>query len=85
MEHMSTTTNHTEHTMSNANNASNTASIGSIVEYEDQANAPRRYVVVALPGADDFGQFTMRVLDADIGYAYTTSDLRQAGWKLVSA
>ena len=74
---------HKEQAMSNANNVSNTASVGTIVEYEDRANAPRRFVVVGLPG--EWGQFVLRNMDADSGYAYDTSDLRQAGWKMVSA
>lgn len=61
-----------------------TVSIGSIVEYEDAANPPRRYVVVS--EIDQWANgFTLRNLDAAAGYAYHQSDLRQAGWTLISA
>jgi len=56
-------------------------SIGLIVEYEDMANRPHRYVVLSPP--NEFGSFTMRSIED--GYEYITSDLRQSGWKFVSA
>jgi hypothetical protein len=56
-------------------------SIGSIVEYEDMANRPRRFVV--LSGTDNWGQFTLRSIGD--GYEYITSDLRQSGWTFISA
>lgn len=60
-------------------------SVGSIVEYSDAANPPTTYVVIVVDRQDNWSPFVLRNLDPDTGYAYSTSDLRQSGWKAVSA
>lgn len=65
--------------------AADLVSVGSIVEYRDVANPPARYVVIVEDRHDKWSPFVLRSLDAETGYAYSTSDLRQSGWSLISA
>lgn len=60
-------------------------SVGSIVEYRDAANPPARYVVIVEDPHDNWSPFVLRSLDAESGYPYSTTDLRQSGWSLISA
>lgn len=60
-------------------------SIGSIVSYQDAANPSKDYVVVSIDRTDQWSPFTLRSVDPQDGYAYTSTDMRQTGWTLVSS
>jgi len=59
-------------------------SIGSIVSYEDSVN-PRRTYAVLSDANGPHAQFDLLSLEIGDSTDTKTSDLRQAGWKLVSA
>ena len=70
------------YTVTYMNTAANTATTASLLTFEDASNPPQTFGVLAV--TEDCWGREFVLLNTDTNEV-TTSDLRQAGWKLVAA